>query len=646
VNIPLLVATAGFFVALVVVCVLPLSADSTEDRGDGCAQVLIPPHTQTPRYRPRTWAFIGLTLALALLFLGLQRPSLSNAYTSAVREVATAISNDPVRVSGYVDRLRPAIEFFAVAYIIALSIIVRASLARRLAILSHAVIYLALAVLLQALMIVGGLGTHRLIAPFAIEETLANLLIGGFVIQRLAFTTYALPRATRVPRGRPRWVWDSILVVCSLFAVISVLIITYAFLSEPSKLTTAWEVFVPLYASSILFMLLPAPLWLLWWTSRRLPQPGDDRPPVDVIVPAYNEATNIATLLRSIDVAAGRYGGPVRVIVSNDGSTDATEEISRREFANYRHARGELLTGPNARQAAALNRGLEVTDSEIVVRIDADCVMGPDALVYAVPWFRNPRIGCVGAMEEPRTDTVTWFHRLRVFEVLFQFRFARLGQSTVDAVICIPGTFTTFRRSAATAAGGYATGMNGEDADLTMQIGRLGYRVAVDPRIRSYEDVPRNIGEFLEQRTRWARAGYHVYARHVPLRSGFAGPRVWCWCVYRGFSWFAVQAAVVSRIYILALVVTHPAYRHNLSTFIVLAVVGGTLPIAIALPLVVKYKHWRSLPWLPTWFLYSFLRRLATLEAVISLPTRPFPATGRFAGWEPSLRVMKSPARP
>jgi hypothetical protein len=30
--------------------------------------------------------------------------------------------------------------------------------------------------------------------------------------------------------------------------------------------------------------------------------------------------------------------------------------------------------------------------------------------------------------------------------------------------------------------------------------------------------------------------------------------------------------------------------------------------------------------WAPTSFAYAFLRRIATLEAVISLPARPFPA--------------------
>jgi cellulose synthase/poly-beta-1,6-N-acetylglucosamine synthase-like glycosyltransferase len=316
----------------------------------------------------------------------------------------------------------------------------------------------------------------------------------------------------------------------------------------------------------------------------------------------------------------------VRVLVSDDGSGDGTAQISRAEFAAFRHARGWVLSAPNGGQSAALNRALAVTDAEIVVRIDADCVMGPDALVYSVPWFRDPHIGCVGAMEEPRTDTVTWFHRLRALEALFQFRFVRLGQSMVDGIVVIPGTFTAFRRGPAAIAGGFPVGMNGEDSDLTLQIGRLGYRVVVDPRIRSYEDVPRTLGEFVEQRTRWARGGFHVYARHVPLRSGFAGPRVWFWTIRRGFSWFSLQANLVAPIFMLELVLTHPSYRQNVATLILLYAVGGAIPLAVSLPLAVKHRCWRSMLWLPTWFAYAFLRRLATLEAVISLPVRPFPA--------------------
>ena len=642
----LLAATIGLLIALVAACLLPVSADGTEDLGDGRGRVVIPPHVKTPPYRPRTWVFLGVAAALGLLFLGWHRPSPAAAYADVVHTVATAITRDPASVNGYVARLRPATEFFAVAYIIGIATVARASLPRRIAMLFHAVLYLGLSVLGQVLLIVAGMTTHWLIAPFGVEATLSNLLLAGLVVMRLAFTTYVLPRATTLPADRPRWARDTALACCSLTAVVAFLVIGYAFLAEPANATTVWQVFVPLYAVTILFALLSAPLWLLWWSSRGLPEPGCDLPLVDVIVPAYNEADNIAQLLRSIDIAAGRYGGPVRVLVSDDGSSDDTAQIAWAEFARFRYARGAVLSAPNGGQAAALNRGLAVTEAEIVVRIDADCVMGPDAIALSVPWFRDPRIGSVGAMEEPRTDNVTWFHRLRTLETLFQFRFARLGQSLVDGIVVIPGTFTAFRRDPVILAGGFPVRMNGEDSDLTMQIGRLGYRVVIDPRIRSFEDVPRSIGEFVEQRTRWTRASFHVYARHVPLRSGFAGPRVWFWTMRRGFSWFTLPAGLVAPIFMLELVLTHPSYRQNMATFFLLYALAGAIPLAISLPLAVKHRQWRSLLWMPTWFAFAFLRRLAALEAVISMPTRPFPGNARKPASRPESADTGSRGRP
>ncbi len=495
--------------------------------------------------------------------------------------------------------------------------------------LAHAVLYLGMSLLTQALMITVGVTTRLPVGPFGIEATLANLLVGGLVVMRLTFTSFALPRATVLPVSRRRWPWDSIVTCCALMSAVALLIVAYAVLSEPANLTTAWQVFLPLYAVCLLLAIMLIPLWLLWWSSHRLPNPGHGRPPVDVIIPAYNEEENIARLLRSIDVAAKRYGGPVRVVVSNDGSVDRTEQIAEREIAAFRWARGRVLTAPNGGQSAALNRALSITGAEICVRIDADCVMGPDALVYSVPWFRDPEIGMVGAMQEPRQDTVTWFHRLRTLEALFQFRFARLGQSVVDGVVVIPGTFTVFRRTPAAVCGGFPVRMNGEDTDLTMQFGRQGYRSVIDPRIRCYEDVPRGAAEFVEQRTRWARAGFHVYARHVPLRSGSAGPRVWFWTMRRGFSWFSLQTGLVAPIFMLELALTHPSYRQNIVTFAGVYIAAGAVPVLISVPFAVKRRQWRSLCWIPTWFAYAFLRRLATLEAAITLPVRPFPAAAR-----------------
>src|SRR6266480_1105943 len=75
-DVQLLAVTAVLFFALAVACLLPVSADGTEDYGDGRGQVVIPPPVKTPPYRPRTWIFLGVPAGLSLFFLGWRNPAL------------------------------------------------------------------------------------------------------------------------------------------------------------------------------------------------------------------------------------------------------------------------------------------------------------------------------------------------------------------------------------------------------------------------------------------------------------------------------------------------------------------------------------------------------------------------------------------
>ena len=63
-----------------------------------------------------------------------------------------------------------------------------------------------------------------------------------------------------------------------------------------------------------------------------------------------------------------------------------------------------------------------------------------------------------------------------------------------------------------------------------------------------------------------------------------------------------------------------------MATFALLYIAGGGIGLAVSLPYAVRYRYWRAILYSPSWFIYAFLRRLATLEAAISLPVRPFPA--------------------
>src|SRR6201994_1191751 len=274
----LLAVTALLLFLLVLSCLLPLNVDSVEDLGDGRTHVRIPKFVKTSSYRPRSWTFLLVAAVLGLIFLGWQRPSLPALWIDGVRGVASAITRDPASVNGYVARLRPATQFFALSYIIGLAVVIRGTWGRRLAVLWHAALYLAMSLLLDALMVVVGISTGWLGSPFGVEATLAHLLIGGLVVMRLTFTTFVMPRATPVPGGPNRRAWDTVLTWCALVVVVAAVFVVYAFIAQPGRATSVWQVFVPLYAVSILFVLISAPLWLLWGGRRPLPQTREGRP--------------------------------------------------------------------------------------------------------------------------------------------------------------------------------------------------------------------------------------------------------------------------------------------------------------------------------------------------------------------------------
>ena len=106
-----------------------------------------------------------------------------------------------------------------------------------------------------------------------------------------------------------------------------------------------------------------------------------------VIIPAYNEQVGIVKTIES--VLSNDYAN-LTILVVNDGSTDLTHEkvMGFCECADYSHQQGKnairYLRLPNGGKANALNEALQTLDSDtdIVVTIDADCIMHPDAIRF------------------------------------------------------------------------------------------------------------------------------------------------------------------------------------------------------------------------------------------------------------------------
>ena len=164
-------------------------------------------------------------------------------------------------------------------------------------------------------------------------------------------------------------------------------------------------------------------------------------------------------------------------------------------MAGFDHATGEVHDGPPRREVrVAQRRACALTRADLVVRIDADTVIGEWSLHYTARWFEDPLIGLVEPMCFPRaTPRRSVFPYLRLFEELKQFGLNHHTIQTVDGVNVVPGVFTAFRRSIGIELGGFTVGMNGEDGDFTLRASRLGYRTWMDTDIVVYEDVPADL---------------------------------------------------------------------------------------------------------------------------------------------------------
>jgi cellulose synthase/poly-beta-1,6-N-acetylglucosamine synthase-like glycosyltransferase len=271
---------------------------------------------------------------------------------------------------------------------------------------------------------------------------------------------------------------------------------------------------------------------------------SDALPPITILVPAHNESATIETSVTAILTLEYRN---FEVVVVNDGSKDETLERLRHAFdlyevpctyretiptqalrAVYRsRTRTRLLVvdKDNGGKADSLNAAINASRFPLVIAVDADTLIEPDALLRLTrPFLLGARIAAVGGTVRVANGCVVKDGRvtdarvprrflpgIQVVEYLRAFLFGRLGWNRLGGSLVISGAFGLFRKDYLYAIGGYRVASVVEDLDLVVRLHRhlqqhkIPYEIAFIPDPVAWTEVPESGRILSRQRERWHR---------------------------------------------------------------------------------------------------------------------------------------------
>jgi cellulose synthase/poly-beta-1,6-N-acetylglucosamine synthase-like glycosyltransferase/peptidoglycan/xylan/chitin deacetylase (PgdA/CDA1 family) len=229
-------------------------------------------------------------------------------------------------------------------------------------------------------------------------------------------------------------------------------------------------------------------------------------PSVAIVVPAFNEEAGIERAVRSL--ATSSYPD-FEVVVVDDGSTDRTADIvAGLEIDNVR-----LVRQDNAGKAAALNTGVELTESEIVVMVDGDTLFEPETLSRLVQPLVDDEVAAVSGNTKVG-NRQGLLGRWQHIEYVIGFNLDRRMYDVLQCTPTVPGAAGAFRRDVLTEVGGVPGDTLAEDTDLTLAIGRTGRRVVYAEDARAWTEAPSSLRVLWRQRYRWSFGTMQAVFKH------------------------------------------------------------------------------------------------------------------------------------
>lgn len=220
---------------------------------------------------------------------------------------------------------------------------------------------------------------------------------------------------------------------------------------------------------------------LTWPRGRKRTEPPLTRPEdVSVVIPARNEAAEIATCVQAVFHGESR---PAQVVVCDDQSTDGTSEILARlqtTYPNLDVIEGQPLPDGWIGKPYACHQLTQAATQPVLCFVDADTKLTEQGLSRLLSLLDDLNADVVSAV--PRQLTQTWFERwiLPLLHLTYTswLPMVLVYKSQDERFLAANGQVVLIRRSALDAIGGFESIRHElvDDMALGRRIKQMGFR--------------------------------------------------------------------------------------------------------------------------------------------------------------------------
>ena len=238
-------------------------------------------------------------------------------------------------------------------------------------------------------------------------------------------------------------------------------------------------------------------------------------PKVSVIVPCYNEQFTIRLLLDALHQQTYPRA-EMEVIVADGFSKDGTRDVIKTFQQEFPDFNVRVVDNSNRSIPSGLNRAIEVSRGEIILRLDAHSQPYPDYIANSVSAHGAGRGENVGGVWEIRPGAETWIaksiavaaaHPLGVGDALYRHTKQAAEVDTVP--------FGSFRRALIEKVGYFDESLlTNEDYEFNARVRKSGGKVWLDPSIRSVYFARATLLELIRQYWRYGFWKWRMLRRY------------------------------------------------------------------------------------------------------------------------------------